>query len=87
MFGTFGNSGRNTLIGPKWFDSDLSVMKNFPVNEHMKFKFSAEIYNVFNHANLGLPGSCVDCGGAGQIFGLANNASMRKMQLGLRFEF
>lgn len=86
-FGTFGDSGRNTLLGPKWFDSDLSVMKNFPIREQMKLKFTAEIYNVFNHANLGLPGSQVDGPGAGQIFGLANYGSMRKMQLGLRFEF
>jgi hypothetical protein len=87
LFGTFGDSGRNTLLGPKWFDSDLSAIKNFPVKEQMRIQFRAEVYNVFNHANLGNPNSCVDCGGAGQIFSLANNASMRKMQFALRFEF
>ena len=87
-FGTFGNYSRNELTGPRWFDSDLSVMKSFPVSEQMKFKFVGEIYNVFNHANLGNPNGCVDCGpGSGQIFNLANYGSMRKMQLGLRFEF
>jgi hypothetical protein len=87
LFGTFGDSGRNTLIGPGWFDSDLSVIKSFPIKEQMRIEFRAEAYNVFNHANLANPNSCVDCGGAGQIFSLANNASMRKMQFGLRFEF
>jgi len=87
LFGTFGDSGRNTLLGPKWFDSDLSVIKNFPIKEQMKIQFRAETYNVFNHANLANPSSCVDCGGAGQIFSLANNASMRKIQFALRFEF
>jgi Carboxypeptidase regulatory-like domain/TonB dependent receptor len=88
LFGTFGDSGRNTLLGPKWFDSDLSVIKNFPIREQMRMQFRAEIYNLFNHANLGNPNGCVDCGtGSGQIFGLANNASMRKMQFALRFEF
>jgi hypothetical protein len=86
-FGTFGDSGRNTLLGPKWFDSDLSVIKSFPVREQMRLQFRAELYNVFNHANLGNPNSCVDCGGAGTITNLANNASMRKMQFALRFEF
>ena len=87
LFGTFGNSDRNTLDGPEWFDSDLSVIKSFPVKEQMRIQFRADIFNVFNHANLGNPNGCVDCGGAGQIFGLASNASMRKMQFGLRFEF
>jgi len=87
LFGTFGNSGRNTLIGPEWFDSDLSVIKNFPLKEQMRIQFRADAYNVFNHANLANPNGCVDCGGAGQIFSLANNASMRKMQFGIRFEF
>jgi Carboxypeptidase regulatory-like domain/TonB dependent receptor len=87
LFGTFGDSGRNTLIGPKWFDSDLSVIKNFPVKEQMQIQFRAEMYNVFNHANLGNPNGCVDCGGAGTINNLASNASMRKMQFALRFEF
>jgi hypothetical protein len=87
-FGTFGNSGRNTLLGPKWFDSDLSVIKNFPLQEQKRVQFRAEIYNVFNHANLGNPNGCVDCGaGSGTITSLANNASMRKMQFALRFEF
>jgi Carboxypeptidase regulatory-like domain/TonB dependent receptor len=88
-FGTFGNAGRNTLTGPRWFDSDLAVVKNFPVREQMRVQFRAEIYNVFNHANLGNPNGCVDCigTGGGQITGLANNASMRKIQFALRFEF
>jgi hypothetical protein len=53
-------------------------------------QFRAEAYNVFNHANLGNPNGCVDCvgnGGGGFIGSLANNASMRKMQFALRFEF
>jgi hypothetical protein len=87
MFGTFGDSGRNTLTGPGWFDSDLSVIKSFPVREQMTVQFRAEFYNVFNHANLANPNGCVDCGGAGTITSLASNASMRKMQFGLRFEF
>jgi len=87
LFGTFGNAGRNSLTGPRWFDSDLSVVKNFPIREQQKLQFRAEIYNVFNHANLGNPNGCVDCAGSGNISSLANNASMRKMQFALRFDF
>jgi hypothetical protein len=84
---SFGNAARNSIIGPKWFDSDLSVVKIVPVGEDVKVQFRAEAYNVFNHPNLGNPNSCVDCFGAGTISSLANNATMRKMQFGLRFDF
>lgn len=86
---SFGNAARNSIIGPSWFDSDLSVVKIVPVGEDLKVQFRAEAYNVFNHPNLGNPGGCVDCSGTGgaQIGSLANNATMRKMQFGLRFDF
>lgn len=84
---SFGNAERNSIIGPKWFDSDLSVVKMIPVGEDVKIQFRAEAYNVFNHPNLGNPNSCVDCFGAGTINNLASNAIMRRMQFGLRFDF
>jgi hypothetical protein len=89
LFGTFGNAGRNSIIGPRWFDSDLSVVKNIPIQETLRMQFRAEAYNVFNHPNLANPNNCVDCvgTGGGTITSLANNASMRKMQFALRFEF
>ena len=85
--GTFGNAGRNPLIGPRWFDSDLSVFKNIPIREQLRAQFRAEIYNVFNHANLGNPNGCVDCGSGGVITRLAPNATMRRMHFALRLEF
>jgi hypothetical protein len=84
---SFGNAQRNSIIGPKWFDSDLSIVKIVPVGEEFRVQFRAEAYNVFNHPNLGNPNSCVDCFGSGTIQSLANNATMRKMQFGLRFDF
>ena len=84
---SFGNAQRNSIIGPKWFDSDLSVAKDVLIGEQVKVQFRAEAFNVFNHPNLGNPNSCVDCSGGGTIGSLANNASMRKMQFGLRFDF
>ena len=85
--GQFGDVGRNHLVGPQWFDSDLSVFKTIPIREQLRAQFRAEIYNVFNHANLGNPNGCVDCGSGGQIQNLAPNATMRRMQFALRLEF
>ena len=86
-FPSFGNAQRDSIIGPKWFDSDLSMVKIVPMGEEVKIQFRAETFNVFNHPNLGNPDSCVDCSNAGTITGLANNAIMRRMQFGLRFDF
>lgn len=86
--GTFGNTARNMLVGPRWFDSDVSVSKDFPIKEQMKAQFRAEAYNIFNHPNLGNPNGCVDCTGSGGVItSLANNATMRRMQFALRLEF
>jgi hypothetical protein len=84
---SFGNAQRNMIIGPKWFDSDLSVVKMVPVGEQLRIQFRAEAFNVFNHPNLGNPNSTVDSPAAGTITSLANNAIMRRMQFGLRFDF
>jgi hypothetical protein len=84
---SFGNAARNSIIGPKWFDSDLSGIKIVPIGEQLRVQFRAEAFNVFNHPNLGNPGGCVDCGGGATIQSLANNAMMRRIQLGLRFDF
>ncbi len=85
--GTFGDVGRNRLVGPRWFDSDLSIFKTIPIRERVHAQFRAEIYNIFNHANLGNPSGCVDCGNGGEITSLAPNATMRRMQFALRLEF
>lgn len=85
--GTIGNAGRNTLLGPGWFNTDASFFKNFALTEKLRGQFRAEAFNFFNHVNLGNPDGCVDCGTAGRIFSLAKNAIMRDWQFGLRFEF
>jgi len=85
--GTLGNAGRNTLLGPGWFNTDASFFKNFVLTERLKGQFRAEAFNFFNHVNIGNPDGCVDCGNAGRIFNLAPNAIMRRWQFGLRFDF
>jgi hypothetical protein len=51
----FGNLGRNALRGPSFVWNDFYVTKWFPVTEHMKMRFDAQFFNVFNHPNFGLP--------------------------------
>ena len=51
----FGNLGRNALRGPDFFWSDFYLTKWFPLTEHVKLRFDAQFFNVFNHPNFGLP--------------------------------
>ena len=53
--GTFGNSGRNNLRGPRFFNTDLGVVKNTAVTERASIQFRAEFFNVFNNVNLRPP--------------------------------
>jgi hypothetical protein len=85
--GTFGNVGRNTLRGPKFFDSDLALFKNFSITERAKAQFQFQFYNVFNHVNLGNPDGCVDCGSAGRIGGIAANSQLRSLTYGFKLSF
>jgi hypothetical protein len=90
--GTFGNIGRDSLIGPGLLNTDLAVAKNFNLTESLTFQLRAEAFNVFNHVNLGGPDSCVDCqdGNAGTISSTVSSqdgTSMRRLQFAARFTF
>ncbi len=70
---TFPNQGRNQFRGPGFFDSDLSVNKNFKLTERMAFGIGANLYNVFNHPNFAQPvdswtGTGTSTGNFGQVF-------------------
>jgi hypothetical protein len=84
---TFGNVGRNSFRGPKFFNTDFSVFKTFSVTERFKTQFQFNAYNVFNHVNFDRPNSCVDCSSAGNITGLAFGSTMRRLQFGLKLNF
>jgi hypothetical protein len=51
----FGNLARNALRGPDFVWNDFYLTKSFPVTEHTKLRFDAQFFNIFNHANFGLP--------------------------------
>jgi len=84
---TFGNVGRNSLRGPRFFDSDLSLFKNFSLTERAKAQFQFQFYNIFNHVNLANPDGCVDCGSGGKITGIAANSQLRSLTYGFKLTF
>jgi hypothetical protein len=53
--GTHGNSGRNSVYGPGFWNTDFGILKNFNITERWKVQFRAELFNAFNHTNFRNP--------------------------------
>ena len=53
----FGNQARNQFVGPRFFDSDLSVVKNtqIPGWEKAQLGIGVQFFNLFNNANFDQP--------------------------------
>jgi hypothetical protein len=79
---------RDTLRGPHYSNLDLALSKNFPIyGEKYNLKFVAQAFNVFNHANFGLPDTGTTDSNFGVITGLVGEEPSRVMQFALRFTF
>jgi len=84
----FGNSGRNVIIGPTFNNTDIAVMKSLKIGDaaHMQFRF--EVFDLFNHPNLGQPGNVVGTPTFGQItntrFPTGESGSSRQIQFGVK---
>ncbi len=84
---TFGNVRRNRLRGPRLFNTDLSLFKDFGITERTKAQFQFQFFNVFNHVNLDLPNGTVDAGNGGSINNIAYGTTMRELTLGFKLTF
>ena len=82
---TFGNSGRNILLGPGSLTFDFSVYKQFVFAEKMTLQFRSEFFNVMNRANFGNPASNISVPVTVGVIGSA--APARVVQFGLRLTF
>jgi hypothetical protein len=61
---TFGNSGRNSLHGPRTSNFDMGMFKNFPVGKRFTTQFRAEAFNIFNHTQVTGVNNSAGCYGA-----------------------
>jgi hypothetical protein len=81
----FGNSGRGILRGPGFFNVDVGVLREFHFNERFRLQVRSEAFNLFNHPNLGLPGTGIGAPGVGIIGSVINNE--RQIQAALKLHF
>ncbi|MFN2456147.1 MAG: carboxypeptidase regulatory-like domain-containing protein [Pyrinomonadaceae bacterium] len=89
----FGSLGRNVIIGPRFNNTDFSVIKNTKLSETTRVQFRAELFDVFNHTNFGQPGRVAQVGSTdfGVIrntrFATGDSGSSRQVQFALKLLF
>lgn len=91
--GELGNAPRAPISGPRFVNTDLSLIKHFPIRENMRVDFRAEFFNVFNHPQFYLPGSSSVSGmqdiSSSNSFGVVNGTvnNPRVMQFAVKLMF
>jgi len=85
---TFGNLGRNNLLGPGFENVDFSLMKRTTLftasDQPVDLQFRWEVFNLFNRPNFNFPGNTLGT----PTFGELTSAGLaRKMQFGLKVIF
>ena len=68
---TYGNLGRNQIIGPGFGNTDISLLKDTPIyKERVTAQFRVDMFNVFNRTNLAQPNNNL---GSGSSFGTSTS--------------
>jgi len=94
-YSSFGNCGRNNLIGPAFWNWDFSALKDFRISENHYLQFRAEMFNIANHPQFGVGATTVTWGNQGPVaqalFGVIRQTitptSMRQIQFALKYNF
>ncbi len=88
---TYGNVSRTLpdINGPRYFDVDASLFKDFPLRERLKLQFRAEAYNLTNTPSFSVPVASVTSATFGQVTSTSNGGPLhyRELQLALRLSF
>jgi hypothetical protein len=79
-----GNSGRNTVRGPGFARTDLSLFKNIELGDGHRVQLRVEGFNLFNQARFGQPGNQVGTANFGRITTAEDG---RIVQLAAKYSF
>ena len=92
--GTFGNVGRNPLIGPGLMTLDLGAFKEVGIpslGPSGRLQFRVEVFNALNHTNFGMPQRLVFAGSTANEQPLSNAGRItttttpaRQAQMGIK---
>ncbi|HEY3938332.1 MAG TPA: TonB-dependent receptor [Bryobacteraceae bacterium] len=94
-FGRPGDLGRNVFTGPRYYDTDVNLSKNFALTERFNLQLRAECYNIFNRVQFENPDVNGDTTASPGTFGQAlstltqpdGTTSARQIQLALKLRF
>jgi len=83
----FGNLGRNIYRGPFQQNWDFSLIKNIRLTERQSLRFTADFFNIWNHANFANPVS-TDVESPGNFGVITSTRGVpRLIQFSLRYAF
>ncbi len=57
---SYGNSGRNILRGPGTWNTNMTIVRDFPIKERFVMQFRAEFYNLPNTSHFNNPDTNVN---------------------------
>jgi hypothetical protein len=93
--GRVGNAGRNILRADSIRSVDFGIIKNTRISENVRVQLRADMFNVFNERNFGIPNAVVTQTGVAPV--VTNAASFldqwgtdggtRRIVLGARIVF
>ncbi len=83
--GTLGNTGRNTILGPGYWNFDVAVSREFRIRETQRVELRAEAFNVKNSFRPANPQTALN----NPNFGLINQSQgdPRIMQFAFKYLF
>ncbi len=79
-----GNAGRNSVRGPGYQRTDLSIFKNFDFANRHRIQVRIETFNLFNQERFGQPAGVFGAANFGQI---TTSEDGRVMQLAVKYSF
>ena len=82
--GQFGNSGRDSIVGPNQFNIDFGLSRRFQFHEARAIEIRSEFFNILNHPNFGDPNTTLTNARFGAI---TSAADPRILQFALKFAF
>ncbi len=90
-YGTYGNAGRDSLVGPGLAELDFSAAKDTHITERLNLQFRAEFFNFTNHTNFLTPNEVVYSSAAqlSPTAGVvtATSTTSRQIQFGAKLQF
>lgn len=86
-----GNLSKNEFNGPKFFNIDMSVLKNIAIRENMSLQLRGDAFNAINHPTFFVGDQNINSSAFAQVGGvngtISNGGGARVLQIGAEFIF